>query len=295
MQKIIPNLWFDSNAEEAVDFYTSVFTGGKIHQKAYFPNVGQEIHGRQAGTVMTIEFEIERYQMMALNGGPQFTFTPAISFIVNCPSKEEVTTLWSNLSEGGKALMPLDVYPFSEQYGWIQDQYGVSWQLMYSKEATHRTIVPALMFVKENSGKARSAIEKYISIFPDSSTGNMFPYGEGHEHPTHLMYADFRLAGQTFAAMDSGNMHEFNFTEAISLVVTCENQEEIDRLWTLSAVPEAEACGWLKDEFGVSWQIVPPGMSDIFASGDTEKAERGMAAMLKMKKIDIARMKEALA
>ena len=127
-QKITPNLWFDREAEEAAKFYTSIFKNSRIDSIARATRAGFENHGLPEGTVMTVEFEIEGQQFIAINGGPIFKFTPAISFLIGCTSKEEVDFLWKNLAQGGTALMELGQYPFSERYGWVQDRYGLSWR-----------------------------------------------------------------------------------------------------------------------------------------------------------------------
>lgn len=298
MQKIIPHLWFDKNAEEAAELYISVFNGGKVHSTTRYTEVGQEIHGMEAGLVMTVDFEIEGYRFIALNGGPIFKFTPAISFMVNCPTKEDVDELWEKLSDGGTALMPLDSYPFSERYGWIQDRYGVSWQLIFSKETSVRQIVPSFLFVGDQAGKAEEAITFYTSVFKNGKIGDIARRGavEAPEVEGTILYADFTLEGQKFAAMDSAlGEHNFTFNEAVSLLVTCEDQEEIDYFWEkLSAVPESEQCGWLKDKYGVSWQIAPKGMDAMLNDPDKEKAKRAMAAVLQMKKFDIEALEKAV-
>jgi len=296
MQKITPCLWFDHNAEEAVNFYLSAFKNGRILTTTRYPEAGKEIHGMEAGTVLTVEFEIEGYKFLALNGGPAFKFTPAISFTVNCSSKEEVEELWGKLSEGGQALMPLDSYPFSERYGWIQDKYGLSWQIILPKEPQSSKIFPSIMYTGPVAGKAEEAINFYLSVFPDSQMGQLHRYGPGQEHDpeNHVMYADFILAGQKFSAMDSGYSHEFNFNEAVSLLINCQDQEEVDYFWEkLSAVPEAEQCGWLKDKYGLSWQVAPEEMDRLLNDPDKDKAGRAMEAMLKMKKIDIEEIRRA--
>lgn len=296
MQKITPHLWFDKNAEEAVSFYTSVFRGGKVYSTARYSETGQEVHGMEPGTIMTIEFEIEGLKFLALNGGPIFKFTPAISFMLSCKTTEEVDELWEKLSDGGESLMPIDSYPFSKRYGWVKDKFGVSWQLIYGDKLPERKIVPSLMFAGEQSGKAEEAINFYISLFADSKIGEVARYGANNapDKEGTIMYADFTLAEQKFAAMDSAQAHDFTFNEAISLLVTCNDQAEIDQLWEqLSAVPDSEQCGWLKDRFGVSWQIVPGGMEKMLNDPDKEKSSRAMEAMLKMKKIDVAKLNQA--
>ncbi|MGH7799717.1 MAG: VOC family protein [Thermodesulfobacteriota bacterium] len=122
MQKITPCLWFDSNAEEAVNFYTSIFKNSKIGKISRYGEAGCEIHGKPAGTVMTIEFELNGQVFTALNGGPIFKFNEAISFQVNCESQEEVDYYWGKLSEGGDEK--------AQQCGWLKDKYGLSWQIV---------------------------------------------------------------------------------------------------------------------------------------------------------------------
>lgn len=120
MQNISTCLWFDDKAEEAVDFYVSIFNNSKIGRVARYGEEGAKISGRPKGTVMTVTFELDGQEFMALNGGPVFKFSPAISFIVTCETQQEVDRLWENLSEGGE----------KEQCGWLKDKYGVSWQVV---------------------------------------------------------------------------------------------------------------------------------------------------------------------
>jgi predicted 3-demethylubiquinone-9 3-methyltransferase (glyoxalase superfamily) len=122
MQTITPCLWFDNNAEEAVNFYTSIFKNSKIGIVSRYGEAGYEIHGKPAGTVMTIEFELNGHAFTALNGGPVFKFNEAISFQVGCESQEEVDYYWGKLSEGDDKK--------AQQCGWLKDKYGVSWQIV---------------------------------------------------------------------------------------------------------------------------------------------------------------------
>ncbi len=292
-QKILPNLWFDNQAEQAAEFYSSIFQNSSIHKITRYLETGKEVHGKAPGSTMTVEFTLEGYRFIALNGGPQFTFNPSISFMVNCPTQDEVDALWQKLSYGGTALMPLDAYPFSQRYGWIQDKYGVTWQLIYSENTTRRTIVPSLMFVGSNCGKAEEAARLYASIFDDSKVYNIqyYPAQSDPQREGTVMFGNFELQNQVFAIMDSAMDHNFAFNEAISLVVQCESQKEVDHLWdSLTAVPEAEQCGWLKDKYGVSWQIVPTALNQLLSDPNTGKTERVMSALLQMKKIDLSKL-----
>lgn len=291
-QKITQCLWFDpehSGGEDAAKFYISVFENAKITKTTRYTEVGKETHGQEPGSAMTVEFEIEGKSFMALNGGPIFKINPSISFFVNCETEEEVDRLWEKLFEGGKALMPLDKYDYSDKYGWVEDKFGVSWQLILSKpEGDWRPkIIPSLLFTNEKSGKTKAAIDFYVSLFDNSKIGMIAPNETpGAEGTT--AFADFMLKNQWFAAMDSPMEHDFGFNEAISFVVHCENQEEIDYYWgKLSAVPESEQCGWLKDKFGVSWQIVPKNLDELL------KSSKAMEAMMQMKKLDIEKLKRA--
>lgn len=298
MQKIIPHLWFDTEAVEAAEFYVSAFGNDSVitHQST--------LTNTPSGDCDIVSFDLCGYSFMAISAGPYFKINPCISFMLNFdPSKDpdarkHLDALWEKLSDGGKALMDLDKYPFSDRYGWIQDKYGVNWQLILTKpEGEPRPfIIPSLMFTGDNTGNANEAIDFYVSVFKDSKRGLTAPYPEGAspEPAAKIMFAEFMLEGQWFTAMDSGHMHNFTFNEGISLLISCNNQEEIDEYWgKLSAVPEAEQCGWLKDKYGVSWQISPALINETMQSGDQEKINRVTQAFLKMKKFDLAALEKA--
>ena len=124
MEKITPCLWFDSNAEEAVNFYTTIFNNSKIKNISRYGEAGYQIHGKPAGTVLTIEFELDGQAFTALNGGPMFKFNEAISFQVGCDSQQEIDYYWERLSQAGDST--------AQQCGWLKDKYGVSWQVVPS-------------------------------------------------------------------------------------------------------------------------------------------------------------------
>ncbi len=297
-QKIIPSLWFDRQAEEAVRFYISTFKDSKIGNVTRATKAGFEIHGIPEGAVMNVVFEIEGMRYIGINGGPLFKFTPAISFLVACKTKPDVDKLWGKLSDGGTALMELGEYPFSERYGWTQDRYGLSWQIMYAgdRQITQK-ITPTLMYVGDVSGKAEEAINLYTKVFRNVKVGNIMRYGKGMEPDREgtIQHASFTLEGQEFAAMDSAQPHLFGFNEAISLLVECENQKEIDYYWgklTTNGGQES-VCGWLKDKYGVSWQVAPKILDEMLLDPDKTKVERVTNAFLKMKKIDIEELKKA--
>ncbi len=295
-QKIIPNLWFDRQAEEAADFYASIFNNSQVGNITRASKAGFETHGLPEGTVMTIEFEVEGHSFIGINGGPLFKFNPSRSFLVASDTKEEVDALWAKLSEGGTALMGLDAYPFSERYGWLQDRYGLSWQVMFVRDRQiKQKITPTLMFVSGQCGNAEAAVKFYTSVFHNAKTGDIMRYGKGQQPDKEgtIAHAAFTLEGQEFAAMDSAREHDFNFNEAISLMVECKSQEEIDYYWEKLTTEggQESICGWLKDRFGVSWQVAPTVLNDMLRDQDKEKVERAGNAFLKMKKFDIAELK----
>lgn len=297
MPTITPHLWYDQEAREAAEFYTSVFPESRI------TNV-TTIHDTPSGDCDIVSFELWGHPFMAISAGPVFQLNPSISFMVNFdPSQDPVAktridAVWSRLAEGGKVLMPLDTYPFSERYGWIQDRYGLSWQLILTNpEGEERPmIMPSLLFVGDVCGKAEEASDFYLSLFRNSRRGDIVRYPKGMEPDQEgtIMFTDFKLENQWFTAMDSAHQHDFAFSAAISLMVHCDTQAEIDHYWDkLSAVPEAEQCGWLQDAYGVSWQIVPTAMDEMMSKGSPEQIARVTQAYLPMKKFDIAKLRGA--
>ncbi len=297
MQNITPHLWFDQEAREATEFYTSLFPDSKV------TNI-TTLHDTPSGDSDIVSFELAGQSFMAISAGPLFKFNPSVSFFVNFdPSRDpdaraNLDRMWERLSEGGSALMPLDKYPFSERFGWVQDKYGLSWQLILTNpEGEERPfIIPSLMFVGDVTGRAEEAINHYLSVFKNSKLGAIAHYGAGQEPDKEgtVMFADFMLEGQWFAAMDSAHEHKFAFNEAISFLVDCDSQEEIDYYWErLSAVPEAEQCGWLKDKFGVSWQISSTALREMLTNGTREQVDRVTQAFLPMKKLEVAELEKA--
>ena len=241
---IYPCLWFDGQAKEAAEFYCHVFQDSQII----------------VDTPLVVTFRSSGQKFMCLNGGPHFTPNPSISFYVICESHKEVQYCWDQLNAGGKVLMPLDQYEWSEKYGWIQDRYGISWQLSYGKlKEVGQKFSPVLMFTGNQAGKAEEAIRFYTSIFSNSSISGILKYHKDDpDVEGTVKHAQFRLDGHVMMAMDSSLPHKFGFNEGISLVVDCRHQDEIDYFWDhLTAHGEEGQCGWLKDRYGVSWQIVP--------------------------------------
>lgn len=296
MPTITPHLWFDTEAREAAEFYATVFPDSAV------TNV-TTLHATPSGDTDVVSFRVWGHDFMAISAGPAFTLNPAISFMVNFdPSRDPdaadlLDRAWERLADGGTALMPLGEYPFSPHYGWIQDRYGVSWQLILTNPAgdPRPTVLPAMTFVGAAAGKAEEATDRYLSVF-GGERGQLARYPEGMppEVPGTVMFSDLRVGDTWITAMDSSRDHRFSFTEAVSFVVRCADQTELDRYSdALSAVPEAEQCGWLKDRWGVSWQIVPAEMDHMLADGTPEQVDRVTQAFLPMKRIDIDALRAA--
>ena len=291
-QKIVPHLWFDTEAEEAAEWYTSIFPDSEIISKDTFADT-------PSGDATQMVFKLMDYEFMAISAGPYAVKNPSISFIVQIDKENEkmIDQLYNELKKDGEVLMPLDKYPFNDKYAWVQDKYGTSWQLWLREHRSGKNnIVPSLMFANDNKGKAKEAMELYVDTFKKSEhlASVNFPAGMEPDTEEMVMHGEARLAKKRFAFKDSGHKHDFNFSEGISLLVKCDDQQEIDKYWKkLSAVPEAEECGWLKDQYGVSWQIVPKVMDEMFEKGTPEQLARVTQAFLKMKKFDIEKLEKA--
>ncbi len=295
-QKITPFLWFDDQAEEAVNFYTSVFKNSAVTRTNRFDEASAKASGRPAGSVMTVAFKLEGFEFSAINGGPYFKINPSVSFYVTCPQPEEIDELWQKLEKGGRIRMPLDKYPFSDKYGWIEDQYGVSWQLIMGNR--QEKIIPCLMFSGPQQNRAEEAMHFYTSVFKMSDITMNAHYEAGQtDIKATVVHGEFRLEGQLFIAMDSGvPMDDVQFNEGVSMVINCADQAEVDYYWdklTAEGDKSAQQCGWLKDKFGFSWQVVPEILPKLLSDPDPVKIGRVSAALLKMKKLDIGLLQSA--
>ena len=293
-QKIIPHLWFEDAAEDAARLYTSLVPGSGIGNVSHYGKAGFEAHGQPEGTAMNVEMQLGGQSMLALNGGPRFRPTPAVSYFLTLADRATLDRAWQELGEGGQIRMPLDAYPWSPRYGWVDDRWGVSWQLALGDPAQTggQAMTPMLLFTGAQAGEAEAALTLYTGLFPKSGIEGILRHdGSGPDPAGTVMHAQFRLAGQTFMAGDGALVHDFTFSEANSFVVVCEDQAEIDHYWhILSAAPEAERCGWLRDRFGLSWQIVPRRLPALLAASGPGV----MDTLMQMGKIDIAALERAV-
>ncbi|HOI28781.1 MAG TPA: VOC family protein [Melioribacteraceae bacterium] len=280
--KLVPHLWFNKEAREAAEYYASLFRNSEV------TNI-TTISGTPSGEVDIVGFKIWDVEFTAISAGPLFKINPSISFFVYCGSGNEIDRLYKSLSENGTVLMPLDKYPWSSKYAWVQDKFGVSWQLDIDDINSGQKIVPAILFVNEKAGKLKEAVEHYTTIFPDSKIMMESPWDKSSGLPEgSLLFTQFKLNGYIFNAMSGGTpKHEFDFNEAVSFMAYCNDQQEIDYYWEkLSAGGTEQPCGWVKDKFGVSWQVVPVEMMTMMHTENKERLERLTKSMLKMGKLD---------
>ena len=280
-QLITPAIWCDGTADEAARFYADVFREGSVVEQVPGLAATVSIHG---------------FRLSLINGGDQCAPNPSISCILNFDpllfgSEEQARAyldeLYERLSAGG-VLMELGEYPFSQRYAWVRDRFGMTWQLMLTDPAGEPRpfILPSFMFGGTNHANAKEATEAWIALFDDSRRGVLYGYEEGGPMAAGtVMFTDFTLRGTWMSARDSGASHDLTFTPGVSMIVSCRDQEEIDRYWTgLSAVPEAERCGWCVDRWGVSWQVVPDNIAELMADAATREK------ILQMGKIDLTRL-----
>lgn len=276
--KIYPCFWFDNNAKEGAQFYCSVFNAEIVLEHP-----------------VVVEIEANGQRFMCLNGGPNFKINPSISMFVVCETEDEVERIWERLGENGSVLMPLDKYDWSPKYGWVQDKFGATWQISLGPISdVGQKFTPSLLFVGDNFGRAEEAVIYYTSVFPNSSVRGVLKYPEGSGKDSGaVMHAQFSINNFVMMAMDSSFDHKFQFNEAVSLSILCKEQEEIDYYWnTLTSDGGQESmCGWLKDKFGVSWQIVPQSLPELMM--DPARAERVFKVLMKMRKLDIQALENA--
>jgi len=219
--KITPTIRCTAEGQSQADRYCTIFPDAKI---------------TKTNPVVTT-FEIYGQSLATLTGGENdnATLNPSISFSLWIKSQDETKRIRDLLADGGSVMMPFQSYDRSPAYGWCNDKYGVSRQVMYDNrpESTTNALVPSLMYTGANNGKTQEAMELYTSIFPASQIDFTRPYGENAmgENPAHLNHAEFTLVHQQFIAMDSGMDHKFTFNDGISLSVSCADQAEVDKYW----------------------------------------------------------------
>lgn len=278
-EKITPCLWYDNQAKEAAALYCSVFANAKITS--------------QSPIVTTIDVNGQSFTL--LDGGPKYHPNPSISFYYVCEDEKELNRIWNAFTKEGTVMMGLDKYPWSEKYGWVADKFGVSWQIGLGKISdVGQKIAPFFLFAGKQYGRVEEAIAHYSSIFNDFIVDGVLRYGanEAPDEEGKVKHAQVGFNGQKFMLMESAAPHNFSFSEGISLTIHCKNQEEIDYYWERLTESGAESmCGWLKDKFGVSWQVVPTVLDTIMS--DPAKAGKAAQAFMSMRKLNIEQIVQA--
>lgn len=289
MRQIAIQLCFNDQAEEAVKFYTSVFDQSEITREIRYPMPNVES--------VAYDFTIENQAFVAFNGGSDFKMNPSFSLMVSVDTPDEVDALYKKLAEGGKDLMPLDTYPFSDRYAWVEDQFGLSWQIMLAPDVpTNHKVRVSLLFAGQYCGQAEQALKDYAAIFQKGEPGqiNYYQEGEAQDDRAKVNYAELNIGDQQLVFMDHGFGSDEEFTEAISFLIVAGAQSEVDYYWEkLSAHEESEAMGWLKDSHGISWQVVPQAYLQIMETATEEQKKRVLDVLFKMKKMDVARLENA--
>lgn len=293
--QLVPCLWLDDQAEQAAALYARTFPGGRVTGTSRYPSAAPNPGGRPPGSVLTVEVELAGTAFTLLNGGPMFRPTPSLSFFVHVDRPADADPLWEALADGGQPMMSLGEYPWSPRYGWIQDRFGISWQVIAARRPPGgATIAPCLMFAGAVHGKAEEAMRFYAGLFPGGRLVDVARYAAGEGPEGTVKHGRFQLAGQDLVAMDAHGDHGFGFTEGVSLQVMCEDQATVDRHWdALAAGGTHGPCGWLKDRYGLSWQVVPSAFARWLGGPDAAANDRVFAAMLTMGRLDMAALERA--
>ncbi len=280
MQKLVPNIWCNDNADEMARFYLEAFPGATLANHARYPEEGLlEFQRPFAGKTLQVDVVIDGFAITLINADDTFRPGPALSLRVVVGTPQEAERLTSALSSGGRVLRPLGDHPLHELFAWVEDPYGVSWQVLVGHGPA---IAPCLNFAGPAQGKAQAALDKYVASFPNSRAGESITYAqlEGNtgdaaeaQDPSQLALGVAWLDGEPVYAQDfcgfggagvAGGDEHFAFDCGAALLYQAHGQQQLDAVWeALSAVPEAERCGWLRDEFGVAWEVVPDNLGEL--------------------------------
>lgn len=264
---IYPALWFDNQALEAFEFYCSVFPNSIVLE-----------HNQTV-----VKASLSNQCFIGINGGPYFLPNPAISFTVICDSREEINALWQKLILGGASIIDLGHYSWNAYYGWVQDQFGYTWQLQLGNGSkTQQHILPNLLFCGMHQNQCSQALQYYQKIFPEFQRHQLLRYPSG-DLEGKIQNSIFSLNHLKFIAKDSPHRHIFDFNESVSFVIPCKTQQEIDYYWNYFTEHGSESwCGWCKDVFGISWQVIPNNLAQILATHP-----QAYSTLTRMKKIII--------
>lgn len=291
MQTIIPHLWYDTQAKEAIAVYTSLFEDSEVKWR-------HQLTGKSAETVDVISFRLANLELLAIGAKSTAKLNESLSLLVTVNNRTELEALYQELSQGGRLLLPLDSYDFSPYYVWLEDRFGLSWQLSLDENQTTKYhLAICFLFSQEQVGLAEPFLKKYQALFQKASIEAVSYYKEG-EMPNpaaKVRSGKLTIDDQSLVVMDHGYGGESCFTEAFSLIVYVDSQKESDAYYeALSHVPEAESCGWVEDEFGLSWQIVPRLLLEAYADRDEKSLSAINTKLLTKKRLDTKAIKDLL-
>lgn len=276
---ITPCFWYDNHAKDAAALYAEAFLQTKILSQS----------------PIVTEISLSGQHFILLDGGPKYKPNPSISFYYICENEEEFNRAWNTLKKDGVVMMDAGTYPWSEKYGFLEDKYGISWQIALGdiKEVGQK-ITPCFMFTQKNYGRADEAVQFYASVFADSHVDGILRFGSDEAPDTEgkVKHAQMSIDGNKLMIMESAHPHAFTFSEGVSLTIYCDTQKEIDYYWEKLTESGAESmCGWLRDKFGVSWQIIPSILGKIM--NDPSKAGKAAQAFMSMRKLEIEKIVQA--
>lgn len=276
---ITPCLWFNNQAPEAASMYCTAFKNSKITSQS----------------PIVTEIDVAGQKFILLDGGPMYKPNASISFYYICEDAQELELIWDTFSKEGTVIMPLDTYPWSKKYGFITDKFGIAWQFALGKISdVGQKITPCFLFTGKQYGMADEAIKLYASIFENTTVDGILRYSadELPETEGKIKHAQISFDGQKLMLMESADVSGIAFTEGVSLTVYCDTQEEIDYYWNaFTDSGEESMCGWLKDKFGVSWQIIPTMLGKVMS--DPAKAGKAAQAFMSMRKLNIEQIVQA--
>lgn len=276
--------WLNKTIDDALALYQDAFSTFVVESATRMPNSEQTL-------VAMVSVYGTSFQL--LDGGPQYVPHHGLSLMVKFTDPEELTHAFTTLSAHGTVMMDLDSYPHSELYAWVADPFGVSWQLMLvqDKGSEAPSLTPCLMFGGANQDYAARALDHYVASFSSNprtedshlSVKVMYP-----DAPDRVMFAHVELGSSELSAMDSAVEQSLEHTAGSSLVVLCEDQQEIDHFWDALCTNEKDSqCGWCVDQFGIHWQVIPHNLGELLSTPEANVAFR------QMKKLDINALKQA--
>ncbi|QWW20023.1 VOC family protein [Schaalia sp. 19OD2882] len=309
--QVMPSFCIGDRIADALETYRALFTDSRVEGI---------LQPDPAGAIVAADLTIHGSTLNLLDGGGSLRPTGALSLLTNfdpgvLPGADEyLRSVWQGLSDGGEVLMPLQAYPHSPLYGWVKDRFGVHWQLMLTDPAGEPRpfLTPSLMFDRLETATALRARADHAQVFagvaPEmTGLGHAAPYpgqgsragvaGVGGEREVgavgaepgpdvRVMFSEALLGGTHVAYMDTGVELDMPLNMGSSMLVKAVGQEQVDHVWTMSADPDTEVCGWMQDGFGLSWQVAPNNIHELL------QAPGAMARMQQMKKIDIAALAE---